>query len=75
MATTKAKPFNEMQIYLLKFFSRNPSKKEMEDIQRLIANYYAEKAKAGIKKVCKEKNYTAATFKSMTNQSLRAMKE
>ncbi len=74
MATTKAKPLNKMQIFLLKFFSRNPSRKEMQDIQRLIANYYAEKAKAGIKKVCKERNYTAATFKSMTNQSLRTMK-
>lgn len=73
MAQENPQPLNEAQIYLLKLFSRNPSKEDLENIQRLIAIYFAKKAEKLGKEIVKKKGITPEMIKATTNQSLRAM--
>lgn len=63
---------NAMQLHLLQFFAQKEvSIQEAEDLQRLIAQYYFEKAEEELEKVMSVKNITANDIENLSNQHLR----
>ncbi len=63
---------NKMQLHFLQFLSqRQVSEQELEDIQRMVAQYYFDKAEAELEKVIKEKGITEADVENLKNQHLR----
>lgn len=62
---------NKMQLHFLQFLSqRQVSEQELEDIQRMVAQYYFDKAEAELEKVIKEKGITEADVENLKNQHL-----
>lgn len=63
---------NKMQLHFLQFLSqRQVSEQELEDIQRMVAQYYFDKAEAELEKIIKEKGITEADVENLKNQHLR----
>jgi hypothetical protein len=63
---------NQMQLHLLQFFAQKEvSNQEAEDIKRMIAQYYFDKAEAELNHVLKVKNITQADIDNLSNQHLR----
>jgi hypothetical protein len=63
---------NEMQLHLLKFFAQKQvSMQEAEELQRVIAHYYFEKAEKELETVMKNKNITTADIENLANKHLR----
>lgn len=72
MAVIEKQPLNEMQLHLLRFFSeRKPTTEETADIQRLIANYYAQKADEVMEKLWKEKQFDEQKIFEILNKDLK----
>ncbi|GEM_PF-6640869 len=62
---------NKMQLHFLQFLSqRQVSEQELEDIQRMVAQYYFDKAEAELEKIIKEKGITEADVENLKNQHL-----
>lgn len=63
---------NPMQLHLLQFFSqKDVSNQEVEDLQRLIAQYYFDKAEKELEKVMIEKNISETDIENLANIHLR----
>ena len=63
---------NAMQLHLLQFFSQKElSSQEVEDLQRLIAQYYFDKAEKELEKVMDEKNISEKDIENLANIHLR----
>jgi hypothetical protein len=63
---------NQMQLHLLQFFAQKEvSKTEAEDLQRLIAQYYFDKAEKELENVMKAKSITQKDIEDLANQHLR----
>ena len=63
---------SQRQLKLLDFFSnRKFSEEELQDIQTLIANYYAAKADAEMDALVEEKGWTQEDFDRMGNMHIR----
>ncbi|AEI49978.1 hypothetical protein [Runella slithyformis] len=66
--------FNEVQMHFLQFLSqRQVSEQELEDIQRMIAKYYFDKAAIELEKIVMEKGITEADVENLKNQHLRPL--
>ncbi|MFN8347673.1 MAG: hypothetical protein U0X91_21895 [Spirosomataceae bacterium] len=71
-AFNKPTKLNEVQMHFLQFFSqRQVSKQELEDIQRMIAQYYFDKAEIELEKTICEKGITENSIEDLKNQHLR----
>ena len=59
IATAIKQPFSNMQLELLKLYSRNVSESDLVQIKLLLAHYFAEKAMDEADRIWEEKDYTA----------------
>lgn len=64
-------PLNEVQLMLLKLFSRPTAKNDMESIRKLLLDYYNEALQAELDSVIEEKNITRADFDKVLNKQQR----
>lgn len=63
---------NQMQLHLLQFFAQKEvNKQEAEDLQRLIAQYYFDKAEQELEKVLKAKNINQVDIDNLATQHFR----
>ncbi len=61
-----------IQLHLLRFFSERPvSDNETVEIQRMIANYYAQKADQRMDEIWEQRGYTEKTIDEILNAPLR----
>lgn len=69
MAATKNinTPLNDIQLMLLKLFSRSSSK-NMEAIRHLLLDYYNKSLQAELDTVIEQKNITRADYDKVLNQ-------
>lgn len=56
--TVISQPFNEMQLEIIKLFTREMSTEDMKAIKRLIVRYFAQKAIQSANKVWDDKRWT-----------------
>ena len=61
-----------VQLHLLRFFSERPvTEDETGDIQRIIAEYYAQKADQRMDELWEQRGYTAQTMDELLNAPLQ----
>lgn len=73
MATPSDYPkLSAVQLHLLRFFSERPvSDSETADIQRMIAQYYAQKADQRMDELWEQRGYTTETMEEILNAPLQ----
>ena len=59
IATAIKQPFSNIQLELLKLYSKDISESDLIQIKLLLAHYFAEKAMDEADQIWEEKNYTA----------------
>ena len=64
-------PLNEVQLMLLKLFSRPTAKNDMESIRKLLLDYYNEALQTELDSVIEEKNITRVDFDEVLNKQQR----
>jgi hypothetical protein len=71
MATVLAQKLNPIQVHLLRFFSeRNVNEQETNELQLLIANFYAQKADKLMESIWSEKGYSETIMMEILEQDL-----
>lgn len=63
-----AHKLSELQLELLKIYSFNPSKEEMVEIKRILANFFADKLTNNVDKAIKENNITDEDLEKWLNE-------
>ncbi|HMR18674.1 MAG TPA: hypothetical protein PKA53_05205 [Sphingobacterium sp.] len=58
---------NDIQVSLLRLFSRPMSKEETLEIRNLLVNHYSEMLNKEVTRVIKEKGYTAKDLENILN--------
>lgn len=58
---------NEIQLSLLRLFSRPMSEKETEDLKKLLVDYYSVQLEKEVSKAVTEKGYSQNDFDHMLN--------
>jgi len=73
MAATKNinAPLNDIQLMLLKLFSRPTTPKDMDAIRKLLLDYYNKALQAELDNVIEEKSITRADYDKVLNQQQR----
>jgi hypothetical protein len=72
MAAVLAQKLNPIQVHLLRFFSeRNVNEQETNELQLLIANFYAQKADKLMESIWSEKGYSEAKMMEILEQDLK----
>ena len=72
MDTTNQPPLNEIQLTLLRLFSREMSSDEVTHIKQLLMEYYENELQEELDEVIADKNLTAADFEKRLNQQQRS---
>ena len=69
MALTKhpSSGLNEIQVSLLRLFSRPVSEKQTKELKKLLVDYYSIQLEKGVSKVVTEKGYSQKDFDDMLN--------
>ena len=57
--TVIQQPFSNLQLELLRLYSKNISESDLEQIKSFLAHYFASKAMDEADRIWEEKNYTA----------------
>ena len=57
--TVIQQPFSNLQLELLRLYSKNVSERDLEQIKLVLAQYFASKAMDEADRIWTEKNYTA----------------
>jgi hypothetical protein len=71
MAVVLAQKLNPIQVHLLRFFSeRNVNEQETNELQQLIANFYAQKADKLMESIWSEKGYSETKMMEILEQDL-----
>ena len=65
---TPALPLNDVQLMLLRLFSRGLSKIELDAIRALLLDYYDRSLQEEVQNVIKEKKIERSTFEEKLNQ-------
>ena len=68
---TSVQGLNEVQLTLLKLFSRKMSEAEQTEIKEMLLNYYDNALQKEVQNVIKKKGYTKADFEKVLNNSQR----
>lgn len=68
---TSAQGLNEVQLTLLKLFSRKMSEAEQTEIKEMLLNYYDNALQKEVQSVIKKKGYTKSDFEKVLNNSQR----
>ncbi len=71
MEQTLKSPLTNLQLELLKLYSQNIDEKDLVEIKRLIAQYFAEKTMDLADKVWEEKGWTNEDAIKMSNTKMR----
>jgi hypothetical protein len=72
MAAVLAQKLNPIQVHLLRFFSeRNVNEQETNELQQLIANFYAQKADKLMESIWLEKGYSEEKMMKILEQDLK----
>jgi hypothetical protein len=66
-----AQPLNDVQIMLLRLFSRPMPEYDVEAIRELLLNYYEAALHKEVARVIEEKNITRADFDAVLNRQQR----
>lgn len=74
-ATQQPTKFSNLQMELLKLYSRNVSDEELRDIRKMLADYYAQKLDEEMDKLWKEKGWTQETMEAWLKEDLRVRKK
>ena len=64
-------PLSNMQIELLKLFSRDLEEKDLKEIKKLIVNYLSEKLSAKADKIWEEKNWSNEDMDKLIKTHMR----
>jgi len=67
-----APPLNDVQLMLLRLFSRDMSKTEMDAIRAMLLDYYDRALQEEVQKVMKEKRIERGAFEEKLNQQQRS---
>ena len=67
VAEYKHTGLNEVQVSLLRLFSRPMSDNEVKELKRLLVSHYSEQLRAEVNMVVSEKGYTQKDFDDMLN--------
>lgn len=70
--STTAPPLNDVQLMLLRLFSRDMSKTELDAIRAMLLDYYDRALQDEVQKVIKEKKIERSTFEEKLNQQQRS---
>ena len=68
-------PFTNVQLEILKAFSRNLSDEDLKEFRRTIAIFFAKRATDTADKVWEEKGWTDADVERMLNTKMRKSKK
>lgn len=71
---TSINMLNDVQLTLLKLFSRQMSEAEQLDIKEMLLNYYDNALQRELQSVIQEKGYTKQDFENVLNKSQRTKK-
>lgn len=69
---TTVPPLNDVQLMLLRLFSRDMSKTEMDAIREMLLDYYDRALQDEVQKVIKEKKIERGHFEEKLNQQQRS---
>ena len=69
---TTVPALNDVQLMLLRLFSRDMSKTELDAIRAMLLDYYARALQDEVQKVIKEKKIERSTFEEKLNQQQRS---
>ncbi|MBC7775702.1 MAG: hypothetical protein H7246_09720 [Phycisphaerae bacterium] len=69
---TTVPPLNDVQLMLLRLFSRDMSKTELDAIRAMLLDYYDRALQDEVQKVIKEKKIERSTFEEKLNQQQRS---
>jgi hypothetical protein len=68
---TSVTMLNDVQLTLLKLFSRKMSETELSDIKQLLLNYYDNALQIEVQHAIQEKGYSKQDFEDVLNRSQR----
>ena len=68
---TPSQPLNEVQMMLLRLFSRPMPDYDLEAIREMLLNYYEKSLHQELERVIEEKNITRADFDAVLNKQQR----
>ena len=68
-----AQPLNEVQLMLLRLFSRPIPQHDVEAIREMLLSYYETALQKEVERVIQEKNITRADFDRVLNQQQRTI--
>lgn len=71
MQSSINQPFNNAQLELLKVFSHDLPEKELRDLRKLIANFFADKLVAQANEKWDEMQWTDSDMEELLNKKLR----
>jgi hypothetical protein len=63
---------SNLQLELLKIFSRNISDQQLLEIKGILSRYFADKASDEFERLAEERGWTVETYKQWTNEHSRA---
>ncbi|MBL7817579.1 MAG: hypothetical protein JNL70_21415 [Saprospiraceae bacterium] len=69
--TAQAQPLNEVQIMLLRLFSRPMPSQDVDAIRELLLSYYEKALHQEVEKVIETKGLTRADFETVLNKQQR----
>jgi len=72
LTVTSAPPLNDVQLMLLRLFSREMSKAEMDAIRAMLLDYYDRALQDEVQKVIEEKKIGRARFEEKLNEKQRS---
>ena len=71
MQLTPSPPLTNLQLELLKLFSREVSEEDLLEIRRLLVQFFSERISDAADKVWEEKSWTNETMEEMLNTKMR----
>ena len=72
LTVTSAPPLNDVQLMLLRLFSREMSKAEMDAIRAMLLDYYDRALQDEVQKVIEEKKIGRARFEEKLDEKQRS---
>lgn len=72
MAQEQSYKLSNLQLELLKMFSRNISDQQLMEIKGILSRYFADKASDEFEKLAEEKGWTAETYRKWAQEHNRS---
>jgi hypothetical protein len=72
MAATATK-LNPVQLHLLELFAHPVTDNELDDVKKLLVEYYDQKASDEVERIWDERNFTKQTIEDLLNSHVRSV--